>query len=513
MIENKVCLRLKRNPLLYYTEKGPSIYPQVFEYGVVSDLQLVRSTGLYEEITDIPKITQDTIHKYKFIRASSLPQYGNTFSKKYNMWNNHILSPNYMPKDSDAINLGSFIHLLFEWEGEPPADKYICEDWGTKTRLSVKYDKIREKYGYGMPIVNSEENILCRDIYRRAIKELSLYKNFVLGESKEQVRHQIPNYLNTGWALTGSLDRVFVGEDGIHYLRDIKSVDPSQLYEWESGSYSLSQKFLQLEAYRILYANTYNIPLEKIHIGFVLIIRSVKNIVLGNCVRILTPTIQHTESKLSLFENMFKDIAKYFESRLNNEIYETELVKYNPIKVKTSVDINRYKFLFESFKNLCIEYDISFQENIDYFDFGEYKVLTYKLLINILYILGYEINIITVRENDVLKYTSKDGLYYRQYELNSLPEDKILYYCCEIKKINDAGILNISRLTDLEVSKYSQMFSSYSKKTFWKLFYNQMANVTVIKHSIKMFVLKHDLLKTFFEIESMTYEGIKGDTE
>lgn len=516
MRENlKYCFQLKANRMLYYSTKGPSLYPTIFTYGEQSEAQNIRITDLYTETEEIPSITDKNVETLKVIRASSLPHYGNTFSKKYNMWDNHVLSPNYTPLDSDAINMGSFMHLLFEYDGNPPEHTYICEDWGTVSRANSKgYSKLREKvlkeYGERLPIVSEKEKELGLFTYNQATHELNTkYKDiFVLGESWEHTRLTIPNYLNTGWTLSGQIDRAGVTPEGRHLIRDMKSVDPSKLYEWESGSRSLAEKMLQLEHYRILYSHAYNIPMDRIDISFLLIIRAVKKHILGDTVRIIEPSIQHTEHKLEQLQKLFIDVASFFDDRLDNKPYGIETVKYNPIFVKAKLDVEKYNFVFSTLEKLCEAQGISFVEGTDYFESGQYKVLSYKLLIAILYNAGHECSVIVVRDKDSLKYISRrDNLYYREHEINSGPEDSVLYYCSEVKEINAQGIKQIAKLSSIDVDKYVSMFGDYYRKNFYK----QLASVTVIKHSVRTFMFENELIATFLKLDSMTYEGMQNE--
>lgn len=508
----KVCLQLIRNKNLYYNREAnePSIYPTVFEAGEISELQELRVSGLYNEITKIPKITAEKVSSLKTIRASSLVHYGNTFSKKIQMWDKHILSPNFKPVDTDATNIGSFIHLLFEHSGNPPLDTFIKEDWGTKTRTSVKFDKLREKYGYDLPIVNSEEYIKYTRLYDRAHKEIN--DKIIIGESKEQIRHTIPNYLGTGWSFSGSIDRVHVTEEGYHDITDIKSVEPNNLHEWENGSYSLAYKFLQLEGYRMLYHLTYGVPLERIRVKFLLIIRSISNEYLGKCVRLLIPKVQHTEQKKEQFENMFRDIAAFLEDRINNKPLELEEVKYNPITVKVAFNFQEYNEVFDALQKLCASQDIRCLEGEDYFNAGEFKVVTYKLLINILRTMGYLVNVETVRVGDVIEYiTNEEGNYEKRHKKIATPDAKVLYYSCEIIDMKSGKIIKIDSLTDSDVQEYAKMFSYHSRKYYWGNFYEQMANVTVIKHGARSFIYENKTLETFLKLEQLTYEGLKNN--
>lgn len=513
--ELNYCFQLKSNPTLFYSSNGPSLYPDIFVYGEQSDAQNIRVSNLYTETTDIPNVTAEQVEKLKVIRASLLPYYGNSFSKKYNMWDKHVLSPNYTPLDSDATNLGSFMHLLFEYDGNPPEGTYVCKDWGTTGRANSKgYQKLRkevtEKYGDRLPIINLNEFEMAKNTYLQAVKEIDIkYKDvFELGKSWEHTRLTIPNYLNTGWALSGQIDKVKVTAEGRHRIHDMKSVDPTQLSSWDSGTRSLAEKMLQLEFYRILYSHTYNVPLDIIDICFVLIIRTTKKQVLGDVVRIIEPSIQYTEQKHEMLQRLFVDTAEFFEDRVNNKPYGIDIVKYNPIHVRTKLDVEKYNYLFETLEKLCEEKGISFLEGKDYFEAGDYKVLSYKLLIAILYSLGHECNVISVREHDSLKYVSDDdNLYYRKYEDCSSPNDNILYYCSEIKDIGAKGIKQVAKLSPIDVDKYVNMFGSYFKNNY----YNQLAYVTVIKHSIRTFMFESALLETFVKLESMTYEGMKNE--
>lgn len=507
----KVCLRLKRNPKLYYNAEvnEPSIYPTVFEYGEVSELQTQRLTGLYEEITKIPKITVSDIYKYKTIRASSLVHYGNKFEQQLAMWDMHPLSPNYKELDSDAVNIGSFIHLLFEHDGEPPIDSFILVDWDTGNRSSKKYKDEREKYGFGKPIISADDLKKYKALYPRAIKELQRV-GVTIGVSSEHTRYTIPNYLGTGWAFSGTLDRVDVTEDGFHDLVDIKSVDPKKLHEWESGSYTLAKKFNQLEGYRNLYSIIHKIPMEKVRVKFVLIIRQLSDVYLGSCVKVLEPIVQHTQSKQDAFESMFKSLVSFFNDRMNNKALGVEQVKYTPAAVKLKFDAKQYTLVFETLELLCRQNNISFVESQDYFDAGEFKIVTYRLLVKILNTMGYDVNVLTIRKGDSVRYLpAPDGTYIRQHEIGSSPEDKILYYGCEILDKGNYKVIKTDAYTDAEVQETSKRFSSLQGRKFWKNFYEQMANVTVIKHAIRGFMADSQLLETFYKLEQLTYEGLE----